>query len=398
MTATSAFQIETIGSLSALLERQLAYDAFLDRVQEDWSFYYRYPFIKTSLDLSKRNERLSFVFILQGETLVAVAPFVQILQEWSRFWIKRLSFIGTGIKDLANQYPTILIDPDVDQGAVLNTLADYFDSRASDWDQLDLSGLADATQLEFFRSRMKNPSIIALDPGFQTVFADGLDEVIDKQLPKSRMREVRRLSRKILRDHPRAQYQVERGLTEAQFDEIFALHSARQQEKRSRGAVSSQSFYDDPERYRSMKARLLCFAEITDLRVYRLTIEDQLVAFNLTIRSGTTEYGLFMAFDQAYASYSPSKLLMLHIMQRLDEEGIVTTIDHMSGPSMMKKDFCNRDFARHRLVAYNHRRLTSLAKHNCFLATRGTIKFGSRHLRAAKTMLRSKTAKPAKAA
>lgn len=91
-------------------------------------------------------------------------------------------------------------------------------------------------------------------------------------------------------------------------------------------------------------------------------------------------------------------MLMLHIMQILDEEGIVTTIDHMSGPSMMKKDFCNVEFDRFRLVAYNQGRLISFAKHNCYLVTRNAYKFGAERLRAAKKMLRLKELKPARAA
>lgn len=394
----SVFEVRAIGSLEALVDERSSYDAFLDRVGQDWSFYYRVPFLKTYLDLSVRDERLSFFFVVQGEKLVAVAPLVQIVQKWSHFWIKRLSFIGTGIKDLANEYPTILIDPDVDEAAVLQSLASFFGSSIADWDQLDLSGLADGGQFRFFRRWMKGSKSISLDPGFQTVFMDSLAEVIDRDLPKGRMREVRRLSRKVFRDHPSAEYHVHHGLTDELFDEIFSLHSARQQEKRHRGAVSSQSFFDDPERRRRMKSKLICLAEIADLRVYRLNIDNRLAAFNLTLRSGATEYGLFMAFDQTFSTYSPSKVLMLHIMQTLDEEGIVTTMDHMSGPSMMKKDFCNVEFPRFRLVTYNQGRLMSFAKHNCYLATRGTYKFGKERLRAAKNMLRSKEPKPAKAA
>ncbi len=392
------FEVKTISSLEALLDEGPSYDALLDRVREDWSFYYRTPFLKTYLGLSQRKEQLAFFLVFQAETLVAIAPFVLVVQKWSHFWIKRLSFIGTGIKDLANEYPAILIDPEADETAVLEALVAFFGSRQADWDQLDLSGLSDSGQFQFFRRWMKGSKSIELDPGFQTVFTDNLAEVIDRDLPKSRLREVKRLSRKTFRDHPSAAYHVDHGLTEELFDEIFSLHSARQQEKRHRGAISSQSFFDDPERRRRMKAKLICLAETCDLRVYRLTIEGRLIAFNLTLRSGSTEYGLFMAFDQAFGSLSPSKVLMLHILHLLDEEGVVATLDHMSGPSMMKKDFCNVEFARFRLVAHNHGRLISFAKHNCYLATRNTYKFGAARLRAAKKILRPKDTKPAKAA
>lgn len=394
----TAFEAKTIVSLEALDAEGLRYDAFLDRLQQGWSFYYRIPYLRTHFDLSDRDEELFFIFVVQNETLVAVAPFVQIIQKWSRFWIKRLEFIGVSIKDLGNEYPAILVDPAVDEAAVLRHLSSFLDSSESSWDQLDLSGLIEGRQFQFFQDWMKGEATIELDAGFQTSFAGGLADVIDKELPKNRMREVRRLSRKVLRDYPSATYQVDYGLTDDRFDEIFALHSRRQQEKRQRGAVSSQSFFDDPKRCQIVKTKLMCLSEITDLRIYRLMIDDKLIAFNLTIRSGETEYGLFMAFDQTFSSYSPSKLLMLHILQRLDEEGVVTTLDHMSGPSMLKKDFCNVEFARSRLVAYNHRRLISIAKHNCYLATRVTFKFGASRLRMAKNSLRRKGTKEIKRA
>lgn len=389
------FKVRTIGSLEALDGERQYYDTFLDRLRLDWSFYYRVPFLKAHFEQSVRNEKLSFLFVTQDEKLVAVAPFVQIVQKWSRFWIRRLEFVGVSIKDLANEYPAILIDPEVDETAILHCLSSFLDSKASNWDQLDLSGLIDGTQFRFFQDWMKGVTTIALDPGFQTAFPDGLAEVIDGHLPKNRMREVRRLGRKVLRDYPSATYQMDYGLTDALFDEIFSLHSERQREKRKRGAVSSQSFFDDPERCQRMRMKLMCLAEIADMRVYRLMIDGRLVAFNLTIRSGATEYGLFMAFDHTFSTYSPSKLLMLHIMQGLDEERAVTTLDHMPGRSMLKKDFCNVEFARLRLVAYNHRRLMSFAKHNCFLATRGAYKLGVESVNTAKKKLRSKGAKQA---
>ena len=394
----TVFEVKTIASLEALEEESSQYNAFLDRLNHGWSFYYRTPFLRKHFDYSDREEELAFILIFHHETLVAVAPFVQIVQKWSRFWIRRLEFIGVSIKDLGNEYPAILIDPEVDEPAILRCLSSFLDSGKNSWDQLDLSGLVEGPQFQFFQNWMKGEATITLDAGFQTSFSNGLGAVIDNELPKSRMREVKRLSRKILRDYPSATYELDYGLTEKRFDEIFSLHSRRQEEKRQRGAISSQSFFDDPKRHEKVKTKLMCLSEITDLRVYRLMIDDKLVAFNLTIRSGETEYGLFMAFDQTFSRYSPSKLLMLHILQHLDEEGVVTTLDHMSGPSMLKKDFCNVEFARSRLVAHNHRRLTSIAKHNCYLATRLTYKFGATRLRKAEKALRLRGTKQIKAA
>lgn len=159
--------------------------------------------------------------------------------------------------------------------------------------------------------------------------------------------DLRRRHRLLIADHGDYEVLIDSEITSDDWEQIGQLHTKRQDFKRNRG-VSRYSLFDDPLGKSSM-LRAMRFAEQEKMAIYyRLKIKGQLAAFKICLKDRDTLYIFLIGFDPEFDRYSPSKQLMVALLEDACHSG-VTYIDWLPGESHMKRNFSNR------LIQYERR-------------------------------------------
>ncbi len=88
------------------------------------------------------------------------------------------------------------------------------------------------------------------------------------------------------------------------------------------------------------------------LRLFGLTLDDELLAFNLLVRDGTTWFGLKTGYAQAWSKHSPGNVLFRHVLRMLFEDGEARSLDMLDPATDWKRRWASRIEPRLRLRLY----------------------------------------------
>lgn len=88
------------------------------------------------------------------------------------------------------------------------------------------------------------------------------------------------------------------------------------------------------------------------LRLYGLTLDGELLAFNLLLRDGPIWYGFKTAYAEAWAKQSPGNVLFRHVLKALFADGDADTLDMLDPVTDWKRRWASRIEPRLRLRLY----------------------------------------------
>lgn len=106
------------------------------------------------------------------------------------------------------------------------------------------------------------------------------------------------------------------------------------------------------------------------LRLYGLTLDGELLAFNLLLRDGPTWYGFKTGYGEAWAKQSPGNVLFRHVLSALFADGNAQTLDMLDPVTDWKRRWASRIEPRLRLRLYAPGWRGGLAYHGERLARR----------------------------
>jgi hypothetical protein len=88
------------------------------------------------------------------------------------------------------------------------------------------------------------------------------------------------------------------------------------------------------------------------LRLFGLTLDDELLAFNLLVRDGPTWFGLKTGYTQAWSRYSPGNVLFRHVLRTLFEDSKAHSLDMLNPVTDWKRRWASHIEPRVRLRLY----------------------------------------------
>lgn len=212
-----------------------------------------------------------------------------------------------------------VIAPASDQPAVLGAFLDYLAAYPADWDAIHLDGF-DATD-EMVAQIAAGPGKMLRRPPIEI----GLITLPDKwktyemgHLSGNRRRNVRRLERRIARDHPDVAYRqaTTPDETASMLGELFEYNRRRWNE-----AGVKSSFDDD--RFVAFNEEIAPLAlERGWLRLYRLEIDGEMVAVNYCLAYNGLLCGYQTTFNPDWGEYRPGTLIFVHVVKEAIREGL----------------------------------------------------------------------------
>jgi CelD/BcsL family acetyltransferase involved in cellulose biosynthesis len=221
--------------------------------------------------------------------------------------VRQLRFLGAPQADVQDAVIA-------DEGCA-DAFCDHLHRRHARWDFLDLSDVALASPLvsrlceDGFAGRVAHHRVlpyIVLPSSF-----DAYLTTLDKRFRKKVAYERRRLGR----DFSVAFDTVGGSDVEPTMDALFALHTARWQERWTTGAFAD----DRIRRFHREVARR--FDERGWLRLHRIVIDGQTRAVLYAFRHGARVSYYLSGFDPAYAKYGLGTLLVAHAIEHAIGEG-----------------------------------------------------------------------------
>jgi CelD/BcsL family acetyltransferase involved in cellulose biosynthesis len=250
--------------------------------------------------------------------LVAVATlYRQTIQALPGFSLRVLRLVGDGSHDSDNLDFIVRVGSEVQ---VVRALLDWFTSRRSDWDILELNTVpsdcpvAAALTRELAARRWAHieehtPHLVLPLPPTWDAYVHSLGKSRRSSID-SRVRRLQRRYEVRLR-----RCQTENELPEA-LERLFDLHNKRWQLRGEPGSFRSEprrSFYHDVARQ---------FLSRGWLDFWLLDLDRQTVAAEFGLRHGDTYSFLQGGFDPAYSSHSVGHVLRALILQQLIRDGV----------------------------------------------------------------------------
>jgi CelD/BcsL family acetyltransferase involved in cellulose biosynthesis len=268
--------------------------------------------------------RLAVLAAFRGDRLVAGLPlFVR-----RRFGLRTLEFVGGTKAALAD----VMLRPE-EGDSTAAAVAEWPDGLEHDF--ANLFGLT-AESLLARTPAWRGLQLIERLEAPVLDLSDGWDAVYERKF-SSRARQERRRHRRQLEQLGSVEISVARKPEELgpAFDEAARLYALRWRGRREGSGLLSD---EGAKFYRSALLRL---AEQDVPRVLTLRLDGRPVAANVYLRLSRTLYGLVMAFDPAFARYSPGSETLYAAFEDGANEG-VTRVEFLGAATGHKQRFSDR--------------------------------------------------------
>ncbi len=361
--ADTPLQVVPIDSLAALQSHRAAYDAFIQTLPDSCRIFHSLDWIESMFPLyCPEPGQFLFLLAFKGEQLVGVAPFYFQGSRRLRGLIGKLTSWGAIRASLMVEADLLIPDAANTEECTAAFLDCLFRSGAVKVDCLDLRYLRPETATyDALRRALPGATVTreSMD-SYQVDLTKPYAEFLGTR-SKSMVQQLARRDRALARDFGYT-FEGKDEVNETEWQEIIALHIARQSELIAGGRDRSSLFGDTLSRtcYRSVLEKLAarnltCF--------YLLKARGITIAFSIVLRAGPVLIWHLTAFDSAYAKYSPGKLVVLKIIEAEINAGRHSRMDMMPGVTRVKTDFCDIKHPRMRLFAGNTTSLKSMVRY-----------------------------------
>ncbi|MBA4291114.1 MAG: GNAT family N-acetyltransferase [Pseudomonas sp.] len=145
--------------------------------------------------------------------------------------------------------------------------------------------------------------------------------------------DTERRERKLARDHGDVSFSMDSAQPE---QDLHALIAAKNDQYRRTGAQGGPLL--EPCNQRLLAHLLAHPSDTCRVRLSMLKAGDQWVSSHFGLQSGTTLHYWFPVYGEAFAAYSPGRILFKNVILQSDAEGI-SLIDRGEGDTAAKRDF-----------------------------------------------------------
>lgn len=350
--APAPLQVEFVSSFAALERHRCAYHALLRNVPGPVAHAMSIEALQC-LDEAYRAPRESVAFLLawQGDALAAVAPLLSDHKRFTR--LRRLHAWGTIRGPLG-------IDADflfVDDAAVVPSLQAFRSFLCSAG-----SGHFDVLELESLRAtsplarewRGVFPEARPVPDRGQTYLVDLPRTVAEYRasLDTAMLKDMRRNARTLAATGRVELLTVER-LTADELEQVARLHGERQDQVAGASSDERYRIFADPAQRRAYANWLELNARLGAARHYLLKVDGAVVAFLLCHATDGVLVAHTTAFARSHARHGPGRMIMLGMIEREIERGLVRCVDLGKGTTKIKQDFANRTLAHTGFVLVN---------------------------------------------
>ncbi|MDF7798019.1 GNAT family N-acetyltransferase [Pontiellaceae bacterium B1224] len=346
-------KIELITDFDELVSLEPSYSALLEKTGGIESFYYSIDHIRMSLEaFHLMGAYLFFIIIRNGDDLVAVLPF----QLSHRFCgLKRIiRFYGEVDVYACNSYQKILAAGDQPE-AIDAAVAFLGRDLARRWDLI-----------EFKWTKMEDENIRR----FAAYFPQGSVQKCPEQyfyyetrndlnahLGSKQVGNLRRRRRRLEEDFGSVEFVAKELMEPSDLAAVERLHSARQTELQTGGAV----FEDEFER-ECLEDLFTFWNQSGHMHFYSLRVGGEIVAIRVMMHAARVTLGFLMAFDSRYRKYAPMRILS-HEVYRYEKDRYGTErIESNWGTDInrQKKDYSSGRYDLYDIRVVNDRWLSRM--------------------------------------
>lgn len=337
-----------ISEFSELEEWEASYSALLDRVGGFESLYYSLDCIRVSLDTFQTlGGSLFFILVIDAGEVVAVLPF-QMIKD-GVFGIRRtVKFWGDYDIYARNYHQRILVDGN--HPGAMATAASLINGELRHlWDVIALHWFVMDDNIKSFASAFREATVKL--SGADIYYYDALVP-LDSHLGSSRRSSMRRRMRRLEEDHGEVEFGVKEEINASDLDAIRTIHTARQLHKDNDG-----DFFSDPLQDEYISKMIDLWNRKKCVRYYTLRVAGKLIAFDILCHVDGAADSFAIAFDTAYAKYSPLRYLSYatyqHEIGGCGISRIVTGCDN--DPDGLKLDYSTDKTELHDIGIFNSR-------------------------------------------
>ena len=306
-----------IGSLKELEALGERYERFVERLP-DVGLFYRLEWLRRVWPLYQAHGGTMACLVAERKREpVALAPFEIERKGWLRGRTRILRCMGQISGPLRQWEPQILVaDPD-DVEPSLAAMRGLLRRQAWRWDLMELELMPkDAPTMQALAEALPEGQLIE-DPARSALvdLTGGFEAYFMGRLNYKARNEVKRRRKHMEAEAQPIRFEESTEVTPGKWEELGALHIARQAALRARGDQRI-SHFEDPLRRRALSALLEWGRRDGCARHYWLYLQDRLAAYFLCFHRGRTLFPYLTAMDSAFAQYGPAKQLFYWMAQR----------------------------------------------------------------------------------
>ena len=337
-----------ISSVEQINPWEASYSRLLEKIGGMESLYYAAEHLRLPVTTFEAlGVELFAILVIRDDEVVAVLPF-QRQNDWPFGIWKTIRFVGDIGVQMDNCYPLILADgfcPEAIDAAV-----ELLTTRlVGEWDTMDLSRIRlDNENMQYFVSRFAEHYA---EPSGEEFYyfeaAAGLDQVLGSR----KLSNLRRRRRRLEEEVGPVAIVVKPEVTDADIEEIAAIHSVRQRDKED-----GDAFFEDEAVGKIVRDMFHLSRRQECMRYYSLRAGDRAIAIAVMIHTEVVSYGFLTAFDPEFAKHAPSRILTYEVFRQEVEDFGVERIETSWGANELKKDFSSGAYALHDVEIVGSRR------------------------------------------
>jgi CelD/BcsL family acetyltransferase involved in cellulose biosynthesis len=336
-------RVETVTSLDRIAALDGQWSALLASAMPGRGFFLTLPRLRAMADVhaSARHpggHRSPYLLLAwRGEQLVGAFPLVREQKPITRAGVRRLLLWGGDGSALGAETEVPLLGTAEEAAGVARAFRSaLLDAPNGEFDVLELANLREdaaslpALKLAFADGRWTPES-------FESFHTDlsGSFEAYRATRNGGRIRELGRLRRRLEAQHALSIVEVAH-LSDAQRDDVMALHAARQHTLRGKGWRRESVF--EPPAYREALATVLAeSAHSGEARHRLLYADDTLISFLLGFEHQGTFIAWLTAVHAEYLAFGPGGVLFWEAMQREFARGAVRRVEFGFGRTFVKE-------------------------------------------------------------
>lgn len=347
-----AYRVETVSTLAGLTAIERDWNRLTEITESPNVFatveWFRIWIESLALEWGSDCFRPNVLVVKDGDAVVGLAPLVYRKISRFGFSLRLLKFVGDHC-----DYGDLLLAETVQRHRVAQAIVQHLSQTADQWDLISLRDLRDEKEISQMKNALATTRLLfrvrpETEGSPYMRLETGTSGILQKMSANGRRnfrREIEAVKRAGLKVRIVEDPQNEPGL-------VQRLAAVDRKKSVSRGIPPFVSKY--PAAFESVMQTL---GPRDWLYVALLEKEEQLISFALVFRCGKAIWGYTMAYDPAFARFSPGKVLLSYLWDHSFATGY-EEFDFLAGDEAFKFRWSVGSHSKFRFLIWNNRLLS----------------------------------------
>ena len=310
-----------------------------NRITQDLIPFQRFEWIHLWWKYFGKDNDLQILIVKEGDTISGIAPlFIKNMRFLKFLTIRKLCFLGDGIAP----YSDFLIQQNQNREQVFQSLFQFIFIHLS-FDMVGLSNINSHNPHFDLWQKYTDLTNLKLELTYQCpkICLSGYTSYKDyfSQLSKNHKQSLKFRQNKVMKSGVDVEYVFKRDITEEDMETLATIHVKRQKFLHQKNVPGRFSYFADTKKMAFLKDYFCRCNHESKILAY-MKFDGSPISYILLMASKNTLFYWNTAFDNDYAFFAPTKLL-IHELVKYAFENNFTYLDFLRGSDSYKLQWSN---------------------------------------------------------